>query len=371
MKAEFIIAKKEIKDYFTSKRFLAIVGVLFLLSAYSIIIGLDDYNTTLAAYKQSVLEVKQSPLYSQIMEDFHKKIADAESRNAQDEVAMWQGLMESTENRPMPSILMIFYYFNQYFIYLGIALAIIIGYDSISKEKEEGTFKALLSHPFYRDSIINGKAIGATIVLLIVLAIVFLITAAILLINNVIPSIDDMGRIFSGYLLAVLFCILFFSLAMLVSTFTKNSNTALTCLLGIALFIFIYSQLSGSIVSLIMGPEPVTLNMQADTNNNLINISAEDSASDSQAYSQETLDYWNKYSILGQVFNIASPLYDYQIVTNSLLTNTVTDQKTYRTIVRGVFDSLSSVLFNIFALIVEIIVAFAALYIKFMRMDVR
>ncbi len=363
MRAEFTIAKKEIKDYFTSKRFLAIVAILFLLSTYSIIIGLNDYNTTLTAYKKAQVEVKNSDVYSQIMSSFAAKIADAEARNAQEEVAMWKGLMDSTENQPMPSILMVFSYFNQYFIFLGIALSIIIGFDAITKEKEEGTFKALLSHPFYRDSIINGKVIGATIVLLIVLAIVFLLTISILIINNVIPTTDEIYRIFTSYLLTVLFCVLFFSLAVVGSAFAKNSSTALTYLLGVVLLIYVYTQLTTPIVAYIMGPEPMS--------KDLLNSSITDTNTNNLIYDTKIVDYWNKYNLCSQIINMISPVYNYQVISTALVTNTITDMDSYRYIGINVLDALSYVTINIFALIVEIFVTFAIAYVKFMRMDIR
>lgn len=42
----------------------------------------------------------------------------------------------------------------------GSIIAIALGFDLITKERETGSIKALLSVPLYRDEVINGKALG-------------------------------------------------------------------------------------------------------------------------------------------------------------------------------------------------------------------
>jgi len=59
-----------------------------------------------------------------------------------------------------PSILSIFQHLISSLMLFGGMLAIAIGFDPISKEREARSLKALLAHPVYRDGVINGKAPG-------------------------------------------------------------------------------------------------------------------------------------------------------------------------------------------------------------------
>jgi len=369
MRHEFVIAEKEIQDYFMSKRFITIVAILLFLSAYSIIMGIGNYNISLTAYKQAQASIKQNPLYTEIINQYHQKIADAESRNAQDEIQTLKGLLDNTVNMPMPSILMVFNQFNQYFVIVGAALAIVIGFNAVSREKEEGTFKALLSHPIYRDSILNGKALGAIIVLTIVLAIVFLLTLSILIFNNIIPNGDDLIRIFFIYLLSVIYCTVFIFLSIMLSIISKNSMMSIMYLLGILLVIFVFTQLSTSIVDFIMGSEPQYLDMNPMSNGYISDNSTIISQYDAMA-NANIINYWNRYNLLNEILNIFSPPYNYNTISTSLLTNKGYAVNSFYIENKTITYSLSSVIINIFILFIEIIVLFFVSYIKFMRIDI-
>ncbi len=56
---------------------------------------------------------------------------------------------------------------------MGMILSGAIGFDLISKEKEDGSLKTVLSSPIYRDALINGKAAGAIATLAITMAATF------------------------------------------------------------------------------------------------------------------------------------------------------------------------------------------------------
>jgi ABC-type Na+ efflux pump permease subunit len=64
-----------------------------------------------------------------------------------------------------PSILFIFQRMRWQMPLLGAILAIAMGFDLITREKESHSLKSLLSHPVFRDEIINGKALGGILVL--------------------------------------------------------------------------------------------------------------------------------------------------------------------------------------------------------------
>jgi len=58
----------------------------------------------------------------------------------------------------------------------GGMLAIATGFDVVPKEKETRSLKTLLSHPVYRDEVINGKALAGVAALGIALISAFVLS---------------------------------------------------------------------------------------------------------------------------------------------------------------------------------------------------
>ncbi len=167
MRPEFIVAVKEFKDYLTSKRFLLIFAVLLVMCIAAVIAGVSSYNSQLSTYNQ--------------------EITRAATRNATAGGFSFQP--------QMPSMMLIFRSFSTSFIIVGWLLAIGIGFDLISKEKESGSLKLLLARPIFRDSIINGKILGSSAILIISLAATFLVAVALLMFQGIIPAGDDLSRL--------------------------------------------------------------------------------------------------------------------------------------------------------------------------------
>ncbi|MFA7199119.1 MAG: ABC transporter permease subunit, partial [Methanoculleus sp.] len=124
------VARKEFSDHITSRRFIIILALFLVISAVSIHDGIENYNNSLESYNEQL----------QRMEEF------------QDPYTSWMP--------QKPTIMYVFISMMSYMAALGGILALAIGFDLVSKEKESRSLKTLLSHPIYRDEIINGKVLG-------------------------------------------------------------------------------------------------------------------------------------------------------------------------------------------------------------------
>ena len=83
-----------------------------------------------------------------------------------EEIESLQYQLDKMVNPDMPSMLFVFSTFNsKYFIMIAMVLSITVGFDLITREREEGSLRSLLSHPVYRDSVINGKFLAVVGVL--------------------------------------------------------------------------------------------------------------------------------------------------------------------------------------------------------------
>lgn len=118
--------------------------------------------------------------------------------------------------------------------------AIILTYDSISGEREDGTLKLTLSNPVSRASVILGKYLGGMVSLLIPLLTAVMLNLIIILILGVDLTAAYWGRIGIILLISFMYISCFLMLGLFVSGITKNSATSLVILLFLwAIFIAI------------------------------------------------------------------------------------------------------------------------------------
>jgi len=219
MRPELIIAEKEFVDHITSKRFIVIFGILLLLAIYAISTGMDSYNQQLDHYKNA----QDDPNSQQNIASLQKSIQDARDHNmSNDYINSLQYQLDKLVNPPMPSVLQVFQGMLLLFSFVGMILGASLGFDQIARERDEGSLKFLVSSPIYRDAIINGKTIGAIATLASAMAAAFAITIAILMLKGVLPGVEEMIRIFLFFLASLLYCTLFFALAMMISTLSKS-----------------------------------------------------------------------------------------------------------------------------------------------------
>ena len=356
-KGLFNVARKEFVDHLTSKKFVLILALFLIISAYSMHVGMDYYNMRLESYKEQVSQIKEEGPVTMWMPEKH-------------------------------SILLIFQRLHFAMSLLGAILAIAIGFDLITREKERGSLKSLLSHPVYRDEIINGKAVGGILALVLAVGIAFLILFAMLLIFSIVPDLDEFWRIVLFGAVTVLCLLTYFSIALMASTVSKDSGRALMYALVIVLALsFAMPMIGGMVAESVVGerPEPPVFQSQEDIE---IYESGEvvreirpmnkEEEEEWERYREELKAYSEKKWAIQDAFEIFSPDSNYMAVSISL-TNP------YLTVVHGgswgssytpgettsIRKSLEKVWKNIFALFILPVIFFAIAYIKFMRMDIR
>jgi len=368
MQPELIVAIKEFKDYLTSKRFLLIFGVLILISIAAIIAGISSYNTQLATYQEAL----------------SRPVTNA------------TGAFAVTPT--MPSMLLVFSSFTSTFVIVGWLLAIAIGFDLISKEKETGSLKLLLARPIYRDSIINGKIIGSAAILVISLVATFLVALAILLFAGLVPTGDDLPRLVTYLLLIALFCVTFLSIAIAASAIAKNSTIAILLAIGFVVFSLLLPNFSSSVCDIVLGQAPPAISYSASTTTGGSGSGGSGgSGASTGGYTGGTgapggfrggaqanpayTTYSNTRNEITEAITLLSPTSDLTSISAVVINRQSSPTSATGA---GVFEitrlgrttpslgsSLPSILPQILALVVMTIAGFAISYAKFTRMDVR
>jgi len=330
-KGLFNVARKEFVDHLTSKKFILILALFLIISAYSMHVGMDHYNMRLESYKEQVSQIKEEV-----------------------PVTMWMP--------EKPSILLIFQRLHFVMALLGAILAIAIGFDLITREKERGSLKSLLSHPVYRDEIINGKAVGGILALVLSVGIAFIILFAMHLIFSIVPDLDEFWRIVLFGAVTALCLLTYFSIALMASTISKDSGRALMCALIITFVISLGVPLVGEVLSESVVEEPPQLPENQYRNDKEAR----------QQYNEEIKACWEKRGAIEDAINTLTPVFNYFEVSSVVLYGATGEiwhrYSSSATAGEGVLEKIWK---NIFALIILPVVFFAIAYIKFMRMDIR
>ena len=358
--AVFTVAGKEFRDHIENKRFLVIFGALLLVVILSMSQGIKDYNQALESYKEMTSKI--------------------ESSEVEPEVYMWMP--------EKPSILLIFYRMLNYFAAIGAVLAIAMGFDLISKEKEEGSLKSLLSHPLHGDSVILGKLVGAVATFGVVMLTVTLICTGSLMIYGISPSSDEFLRIIAYMLVSLLFLISFFSIAIACSVIAKSSGLSVTYCIGIVLVLsFMLPAFGEAVADQYAGEMPTASNVYTYSIGPGTVTTTTESSEPTEAekeemqkkweeYQKKIEEYWQKKRNIEHMFNMLSPDKNYKEISNRLISGRSSEVFFFREgkspkETETLAESLSSVWSEIFSLLTLSVVMLIGAYLKFMRLDIR
>jgi len=367
------IAKKEFFDHVRSRKFLAILGIFLIVAVVGSINGLNQYNDTLKLYNE-----------------FQKQVSSSDHP---------QDIPSFVGNKP--SILLVFFQISLSILLVGSILGMAMGFDLISKEKESKSLKILLSHPVYRDQVINGKALGGLAALILALAIVLTISLASLLVFGIIPNGSEIILIAIFSIISFVFISTYFSIALFISTISGESGTALvyTMIIYILTTALIPVLMSTPILDGITGPAPEIPKvlsermMSFSSDSNEITISPMNSQSieldtDFREFQREMEEYNNKQMAIVDLLYLISPNKNYEKITLAITMPQLAgliygSQKEVQDPVNSGFTSTSSettipiadilamVGKNLIALFIFPTVFFGLAYVTFMRMDIR
>jgi ABC-2 type transport system permease protein len=125
----------------------------------------------------------------------------------------------------------------QFVAFFGPLVGLVLGFDTINRERNEGTLSKLLSQPIFRDVVINGKFLASVAVITIMMAsIVLVITGLGLLIFGIVPEIEELFRIFVYLIISIIYISFWLGVAILFSILFRS--TATSALAALAIWIF-------------------------------------------------------------------------------------------------------------------------------------
>lgn len=240
------IARKEILSNLLSYKFFIVLLLMVLLVATSLFIMHRDFRLRTADYQlvrpkpgEPIALVAPNPLAI-----FAKGLDDAMTRSFEvTAIGIDVRAGQSSGNViysffPAPDFL--------YVVRIVLSLvALLFGFDQVSREREQGTLKLVLGSAVSRAAVLAGKWIGNFLSLAVPFLLVTGLAAALLMLDpNVQFSAGQAVRLALILALSLLYLGFFLSLGILVSTLTKRAATSVVILLFVwSLLVFIIPNL--------------------------------------------------------------------------------------------------------------------------------
>ena len=155
------------------------------------------------------------------------------------------GIQEETKGLAKPTLLFLLLFtstgklfsFVQFIGFFGPLIGIILGFDSINRERVQRTLSKLVSQPIYRDSIINAKFLaGAVTIAIVLVAIVLIISGLGIRLIGVVPGMEEIWRLLIYLIASILYISFWLGISILFSVVFRS--TATSALASLALWIF-------------------------------------------------------------------------------------------------------------------------------------
>lgn len=222
MRSILTVYRKELADYFSSKKFIILLALVYVAALSSVYVSLQNIREVAKATEEHVFL-----------------------------------RLFTTSGDILPS----FITFISFFIPI---IGIIFGFDAINSERASGNLSRLLSQPIYRDSVINGKFLaGVTTLSIIVSSIVFIIAGIGLRTIGVPPTSEEILRIFMFIFISICYGTFWMGLSILFSIIMEKTTASILVSIAIWLFLMFFLPIIANAIANAMAPlEGATLSTQ-------------------------------------------------------------------------------------------------------------
>jgi len=173
------------------------------------------------------------------------------------------GIQEETKGLAKPTLLFLMLFtstgklfsFVQFIGFFGPLIGIILGFDSINRERVSRTLSKLVSQPIYRDSIINAKFLTGVVTISIVLvAIVLIISGLGIRLVGVVPGWEEVWRLVIYLIASILYISFWLGISILFSVVFRSTATSALASLALWIFFSFFVSLGAGVLSDAVAP---------------------------------------------------------------------------------------------------------------------
>jgi ABC-2 type transport system permease protein len=138
----------------------------------------------------------------------------------------------------------------QFVAFFGPLVGLIMGFDTINRERNEGTLSKLLSQPIYRDVVINGKFLaGVVMIAIMMVSIVLVITGLGLYVMGIVPGLEEIWRIIVYLIISIVYISFWLGVAMLFSILFRSTATSALAALAVWIFFSFFVTIGANILA--------------------------------------------------------------------------------------------------------------------------
>ena len=149
----------------------------------------------------------------------------------------------------------------QFVAFFGPLVGLILGFDTINRERNEGTLSKLLSQPIYRDAVINGKFLaGVALIAIMMVSILLVITGLGLIILGIVPGAEELWRIFIYLIVSIVYISFWLGIAILFSIIFRSTATSALAALAVWIFFSFFVSIGANILANALTSEPAAAN---------------------------------------------------------------------------------------------------------------
>lgn len=203
------IVRKELADHFSSYRFIilfALIAMVSLITTYMVGMGLKEELAGVA---------KPSFVF----------------------------LMLFTSTGPLFSLV-------QFVAFFGPLIGLVLGFDSINRERSTGTLSKLASQPIYRDAIINGKFLSGVVTIAIMLVSILLVVTGLgLALIGVVPGVEEVWRLIIYLVISIFYISFWLGISILFSIVFRGIATSALATLAIWIFFSFFISMGATVVA--------------------------------------------------------------------------------------------------------------------------
>jgi len=326
MVSVFTIAEKELRDSVGDRLFLGIYVILLTALILTVIPSAADYKI------RSLIPVSESfdkGLKLSVLEDYSASL-----------------------NKSMKNMIPVF-------SSLYSLIAVVLSFNSINGEIENGSLKVTLSYPVYRDQVFIGKFLGALFVSFFVsLSSVFASFSVFMFLSGVSLSFDLFVRLLLVVLSTSLYMMVFLSLGFLFSVmFDEPDKSLIYFVLSWIFFIILIQGITSPLINMLLG-RYIGMGFEGAKNYGLINY----------VQQHEQLNTFRNYIYF---FDIKQNFVN--IIENSLKTLVIQNDLSEGVIVQNIYlnETISQIMPSYFVFLSYIIILIAVSYALFNRKEVR
>jgi ABC-2 type transport system permease protein len=173
------------------------------------------------------------------------------------------GIQEEVKGMAKPSLLFLLLFtstgklfsFVQFIGFFGPLIGIILGFDSINRERTSRTLSKLVSQPIYRDSIIIGKFLsGVATIAIVLVAIVLIISGLGIRLIGVVPGAEEIWRLLIYLIASILYISFWLGISILFSVAFRSTATSALASLAVWIFFSFFVNLGAGVLADAVAP---------------------------------------------------------------------------------------------------------------------